>query len=56
MLNCYGLCDKEQKEWKYDFETRLHSDNLYDLIKDDLSEKDYEKIAINKRVFMGVVK
>lgn len=53
LLNYYGLCDKEQKEWKYDFETRLHSDNLYDLIKDDLSEKDYEKIAINKRIFMG---
>ena len=56
LLNCYGLCDKERKEWKYDFQTRLEADNLYDLIKDDLTEKDKEKIKINKRVFMGVTK
>lgn len=54
LLNCYGLCDKERKEWKYDFQTRLEAENLYDLIKDDLTEKDKEKIKINKRVFMGV--
>lgn len=54
LLNCYGLCDKERKEWKYDFQTRLETDNLYDLIKDDLTEKDKEKIKINKRIFMGV--
>ena len=54
LLNCYGLCAKERKEWKYDFKTRMEADNLYDLIKDDLTEKDHEKIAINKRIFMGV--
>lgn len=54
LLNCYGLCAKERKEWNCDFKTRLESDNLYDLIKDDLTEKDHEKIAINKRIFMGV--
>ena len=54
LLNCYGLCTKERKEWKCDFKTRLEADNLYDLIKDDLTEKDHEKIAINKRIFMGV--
>ena len=54
LLNCYGLCAKERKEWKCDFNTRLEADNLYDLIKDDLTEKDHEKIAINKRIFMGV--
>ena len=54
LLNCYGLCAKERKEWKCDFKTRLDADNLYDLIKDDLTEKDHEKIAINKRIFMGV--
>lgn len=53
LLNCYGLCAKERKEWKCDFKTRLEADNLYDLIKDDLTEKDHEKIAINKRIFMG---
>ena len=54
LLNCYGLCTKERKEWKYDFKTRLETDNLYELIKDDLTQKDQEKIAINKRIFMGV--
>lgn len=54
LLNCYGLCAKERKEWKCDFKTRLEADNLYDLIKDDLTERDHEKIAINKRIFMGV--
>ena len=54
LLNCYGLCAKEQKEWKCDFKTRLEADNLYELIKDDLTEKDQDKIAINKRIFMGV--
>ena len=53
-LNCYGLCAKELKEWKCDFKTRLEADTLYDLIKNDLTEKDHEKIAINKRIFMGV--
>lgn len=54
LLNCYGLCTKERKEWKFDFKTRLESENLYELIKDDLTDKDREKIAVNKRVFMGV--
>ena len=53
LLNCYGLCSKERKKWTCDFQTRLKSNCLWDLIKDDLTEKDKEKIAINKRVFMG---
>lgn len=55
LLNCYGLCSNELKVWKYDFETRLKSENLYDLIIDDLTEKDKEKIAINKQVFLEVL-
>lgn len=54
LLNCYGLCAKERKEWKCDFKTRLDSENLYELIKNDLTDKDREKISINKRIFMGV--
>ena len=53
LLNLYGLCEKERKEWKCDFKTRLESENLLDLIKDDLTERDKEKIAINRRVFLG---
>ena len=54
LLNGYGLCTKERKEWKCDFQARLEADDLYQLIKDDLTEKDHEKIAINKRIFLGV--
>ena len=53
LLNCYGLCAKEQKEWKYNFQTRIEADSIYDLIKDDLTEKDKEKIDINRRIFLG---
>ena len=53
LLNCYGLCDKERKEWKCSFKARLEAENLYDLIKDDLTEKNYEKIIINRRLFIG---
>lgn len=56
LLDYYGLAEKERKTWRYDFKTRLESDNLYNLIKDDLTEKDQEKITINKRVFLGVTK
>lgn len=55
LLNCYGLCEKERKEWKYDFKTRLESDDLYSLIRDDLNEHNLRKIAFNKRIFMGLL-
>lgn len=54
LLNCYGLCEKERREWKCDFKARLDSDHLYDLIKEDLTERDKEKIAVNKRIFLGI--
>lgn len=53
LLNCYGLNGAERREWKYNFKTRLESDSLYELIKNDLTYKDVEKIALNKKVFMG---
>ena len=54
LLQCYGLCAKERKEWTCDFQTRLESNDLFRLIKEGLNEDDKRKIAINKRVFMGV--
>lgn len=51
LLNCYGLCTKERKEWKYDFKTRLETDDLYGFIRNDLSENDLQKININKYIF-----
>ncbi|MDR2570286.1 MAG: nucleotidyltransferase family protein [Oscillospiraceae bacterium] len=52
LLNFYGLHDHERRHWKVDFKTRLESDNLYNYIKDDLTEKDIEKIELNKRIFI----
>ena len=53
LLNCYGLCAEEQRNWRYDFKTRLEAKNLYHLIENDLTEQDKKKIAINKHVFLG---
>ena len=47
----YGLAEKERKPWKVDFQTRLETDNLYELIKDDLTEEDIEKLERNRRIF-----
>lgn len=53
LLNCYGLNDNERREWKCNVAMRLETENLYDLIKDDLTAKDIEKIKMNRRVFLG---
>lgn len=53
LLNCYGLNESERREWKYDFQTRLECNYLYDLIKNDLTENDLRKIKINRKVFLG---
>lgn len=50
-LNCYGLAKKERKLWKVDFQTRLEADNLYELIKNDLTKDDIEKLERNIRIF-----
>lgn len=53
LLNFYGLNDNERREWKCNVTMRLETENLYDLIKDDLTAKDIEKIKMNRRVFLG---
>ena len=50
-LGYYGLVEKERKPWKVDFQTRLETDNLYELIKDGLTEEDIEKLERNRRIF-----
>ena len=50
-LDYYGLTEKERKPWKVDFQTRLEIDNLYELIKDDLTKEDIEKLERNRRIF-----
>ena len=51
LLKLYGLTKIEQKVWKYDFQTRIATENIYDLIKDDLTQDDLIKIERSKRIF-----
>lgn len=51
LLDYYGLSKKERKPWKVDFQTRIVRENLYDLICDDLTEADIEKLERSKRIF-----
>lgn len=52
LLNCYGLNEQERHIWSVDFNTRLHSEDLYSLIKNDLTNTDLEKINKNKILFL----
>lgn len=53
LLNCYGLNEKERKQWKIGIDERISYKNyVYELMKEDLTKKDYEKIIINK-YYMG---
>lgn len=51
LLDYYGLAEKERKPWKVNFQTRLETDNLYELIQNDLTEEDIEKLERNRRMF-----
>ena len=51
LLDYYGLAEKERKKWKFDFRTRLETENIYSLIREDLTEADIAKLEWNKRIF-----
>ena len=51
LLDYYGLSNSEKKRWKVDFFTRINSNDIYSIIKSDLTDKDFEKININKKFF-----
>ena len=51
LLECYGLNENERKYWKVDFQTRLNTEDLYGLIKNDLTQADIEKLERNCRIF-----
>lgn len=51
LLDFYGLAANERKLWKVDFQTRLETENLYDLIKNDLTELDLAKLERNRKIF-----
>lgn len=52
LLDCYGLSNEERKIWRCDFMTRLNSNDIFQLIRYDLTAKDLAKIEYNKNVFM----
>ena len=51
LLDYYGLNDWERKFWRVDFKKRLITDNLWELIKEDLTENDIKKLERNRRIF-----
>lgn len=51
LIDCYGLSEEEQRQWKYPFTERLNNNKLFDCIKDDLTYKDFEKIKRNNYLF-----
>ena len=50
LLDCYGLSSEERKIWRCDFITRLNSDDIFQLIRCDLTAKDLAKIEYNKNI------
>lgn len=51
LLDQYGLEEKERKKWPIDFETRLNAQDLYPIIKNNLTQNDYEKIKRSEYLF-----
>lgn len=51
LLEYYGLSANERKPWRVDFKTRLETDNLFELIKDDLTDFDIEKLKRSRSIF-----
>lgn len=51
LITVMDLNKFERHEWKYDLKTRLETKNIYELIKNDLTDNDKKKIQINKEVF-----
>lgn len=51
LLDCYGLSNEERKLWKIGFKERLEYENLSEIIKSDLNEKDFQKLERLKSIF-----
>jgi hypothetical protein len=51
LLHYYGLTEKERRPWKIDFQARLTTENLYEAIKEDLTEDDVDKLKRNRWIF-----
>lgn len=51
LLPCYGLNEKERKEWQCDFCTRINATDIKSLIANQLTDEDLNKIERNKLIF-----
>lgn len=51
LLECYGLTNRERKKWRISFEDRIQATNLFEIIKEDLSQEDIHKIRLQKKIF-----
>lgn len=52
LLESYGLCSKERKQWKLTFDKRLDCDTLVEFIMKDMSTSDFEKNNRNNNIFL----
>jgi hypothetical protein len=51
LLDRYGLTKEERKVWNIEFFTRLNKYDVFESIKNDLSEKDKEKLKRAQNIF-----
>lgn len=51
LLECYGLAEKERKKWNVDFQTRLETTSIFNIIQNNLTKDDIEKLERNRRIF-----
>jgi hypothetical protein len=49
LLNCYGLNDKERKEWNVDFNERLFNDDFPQIFYDSLDDAEKRKVSLNRQ-------
>ena len=54
LLNCFGLNEKERKDWPIPFEERIGSPKIGEILAGLLSKEDEEKVKQNIAIFGGV--
>lgn len=56
LLAMFGLTESERRPWKVDFQSRIESPDLSQLVCNDLTDMDWKKIEINRRMGIGLPK
>lgn len=52
LIDCYGLSSSERKRWAVPFRERLNCQDIFEIIKSQLTPKDVNKIVGNSLIFM----